>query len=60
MTANLISKIIRYGVVDTRKYRYVLVTGADAQRQWAEIRRLPLAALGTTSAINGWALVRKI
>lgn len=47
-------------IVDTRTYRYVAKECYNAVEQWLEIRRLPLSALDTTAAIDGWETVAKI
>ena len=52
MTNKFKQRVIQYGIVDTRKYRYVLRENA--------IYRLPIAYLDTTTAIDGWELVCKL
>lgn len=47
-------------IVDTKKYRYVLKACGDHEKQWAEIRRLPIEYLDTTAAIDGWETVEVI
>lgn len=54
MTKNFEQKIIYYGSVDTRNYRYFYVAGNDS----ACIKRLPLELLDTTAAIDGWETVK--
>ena len=48
------NKVIRYGIVDTKKYRYKFRTTING----AEIERIPIEYLGTTMAINGWEIVK--
>lgn len=57
MKKEFIAKVIREGIVDTKTYRYTahLVNGAD--EQYTEIRRLPLADLDTTAALDPWEVV---
>ena len=49
------NKVIRYGMVDTKKYRYILRTSTNG----AVIERIPIKYLGTTMAINGWEIVKE-
>ena len=49
MKNEFIAKVIREGIVDTDKYRYVFKDG--------NILRLPLSYLDTTKAIDGWEVV---
>lgn len=56
MKKEFIEKIIRYGSVDTEKYRYVAREYPDR----LEVQRLPLADLDTTAALNGWETVQVI
>lgn len=44
-----IERVVREGIVDTRKYRYIM--------KGAKILRLPIIYLDTTLAINGWECV---
>lgn len=46
MKKDFIGKVISDGIVDTRKYRYIVNDG--------KIMRLPIKDLDTTVAINGW------
>ena len=50
------NKVIRYGMVDTKKYRYILRTTINGD----VIERIPIEYLGTTMAINGWEIVKVI
>ena len=50
MKKEFIEKVIRRGVVDTDKYRYVAREYPDR----LEVQRLPLSALDTTAALDGW------
>lgn len=54
MTKAFENRIIREGIVDTRKYRYVTRDYQDT----IAIYRLPLELLDTTAAIDGWELVK--
>lgn len=58
MTKSFEEKIIREGVVDTAKYRYV----ADIDFSGVIIRRIPINLLDTTAALKGhdsaWEVVR--
>lgn len=49
MTTKLINKIITRRIYDTRRYRYIIRDNL--------IQRLPIAALGTTAAIDGWETI---
>lgn len=57
MTKKFEKKIIRQGAVDTKKYRYIYYEDIS---QGAQIKRLPLDALDTTAAIDGWETVKVI
>lgn len=50
MTIRFKCKIIREGIVDTRKYRYVYNDG--------NFYRIELEKLDTTAAIDGWEEVK--
>lgn len=50
------NKVIRNGMVDTKKYRYILRTTING----ATIERIPIEYLDTTMAINGWKIVKVI
>ena len=54
MTKNFEQKVIYYGSVDTRNYRYIYVIRNEA----AYIKRLPLDLLDTNAAIDGWETVK--
>ena len=56
MTKKFIKKVKLYGVVDTRKYRYVYRN--DGTSAW--IDRLPIIWLDTTHAINKWETVKRL
>lgn len=60
MTKDFINRVIREGIVDTKNYRYIRKDMNNATEQWLEIRRLPLSALDTTAAIDGWETVQVI
>ena len=57
MKTSFIEKVQNLRTVDTRKYRYILREGGRYPYEWYEIARLPLAALDTTAAIDGWTVV---
>lgn len=50
------NKVIRNGIVDTKKYRYILRTTLSGDL----IERIPIEYLDTTMAINGWEIVKVI
>lgn len=56
MTTNFEQRVIREGIVDTRKYRYICKDYADRR----EIKRLPIDDLDTTAALDGWETVKVI
>lgn len=56
MTKAFMHKVINNGVVDTRKYRYRLVTTNNR----GIIERIALNNLDTTAAINAWERVRVV
>lgn len=60
MTKEFIDRIMRERIVDTRNYRYVVSEVHNSETQWAEIKRLPLNKLDTTSALTDWETVKKI
>lgn len=60
MTANIRNRVLNGETVDTKKYRYVLKACHNHEKQWAEIRRLPLEQMDTTAAIDGWETVEVI
>lgn len=49
MKKEFIEKVIREGIVDTKDYRYICKGNT--------IKRLPIASLDTTTAIDGWETV---
>lgn len=53
MNKNFISRVMREGIVDTKIYRYRLVEDPSGYF----IQRLPLSALNTTAALDGWEIV---
>lgn len=57
LTKEFIERVRTERIVDTRVYRYVAKECYNADEQWLEIRRLPLSALDTTEAIDGWETV---
>ena len=60
MTNAFIERLMRERSIDTRNYRYIVTEEHDADRQYAEIKRLPLDELDTTKAIDGWETVKRI
>lgn len=56
MKKEFLNRVLHEGVVDTRKYRYIVgESGTDIV-----VRRLPIEDLDTTEAIDGWETVCKI
>lgn len=56
MKKEFLNRVLHEGVVDTRKYRYIVNdSGADIV-----VRRLPIEDLDTTAAIDGWETICKI
>lgn len=62
MKQELIDKIMndKSGSYDTRKYRYIAKHCYDHEKQWIEIRRLPLELLDITAALTDWETVAVI
>lgn len=60
MTKAIRERVMRGEIVDTRKYRYVLKGCQNHENQWAEIRRLPIEYLDTTSAFSKWETVEVV
>lgn len=60
MDANVRERVLDGEIVDTEEYRYVLKHCGDHEKQWAEIRRLPLEYLDTTAALDSWETVEVI
>lgn len=56
MKKEFIEKVIRLCSVDTDKYRYVAREYPDR----LEVQRLPLSALDTTAALDGWETVEVV
>ena len=56
MKKEFIDKVIKNGVVDTKKYRYIYSVSAEK----AEIRRIAIDLLDTTATINSWEVVKVI
>lgn len=57
MTQEFINKVIRESMVDTKQYRYMTSTQNTLDHQYQVIKRLPIASLETTDAIDGWEIV---
>ena len=55
MDKHLILNILKFGMYDTRKYRY---TTRQASPYRLEIIRIALDKLGTTEALTGWKTVK--
>lgn len=60
MTKDFERKVLNERTVDTKTYRYIVKEKYDAETQWAEIQRLPIAKLDTAAAIDGWETVKVI
>lgn len=60
MNKNIRERILNGSIVDTKKYRYILKVCGDHEKQWAEIRRIPLEHLDTTASIGDWETVEVI
>ncbi len=60
MNKNIRERILNGSIVDTKKYRYILKVCGDHEKQWAEIRRIPLEYLDTTASIGDWETVEVI
>lgn len=56
MKKEFVDKVIKNGVVDTKKYRYVYSASAEK----AEIRRIAIGLLDTTATIDGWETVKVV
>lgn len=54
------SKLMQERIIDIKQYRYIITEEHDADKQWAEIKRLPISQLDTTAAIDGWETVKRI
>lgn len=63
MTKQFVEKVIRNGIVDTKKYRYTTKEvnyyseAKDAYIQELHVVRLPLDLLDTTAALTEWETV---
>lgn len=66
MTKQFQQRILTDGIVDTRKYRYIvrdrheLNQSCEIVKTWLTIYRLPIIDLDTTAAIDGWEKVAEI
>lgn len=60
MKKEFVERVIRERIVDTKDYRYVVEECSGFNEQWLEIRRIKLADLDTTAAIDGWETVARI
>lgn len=54
MKKEFFEKVIRQGIVDTKKYRY------KYSEDDGTVKRLPLADLDTTEALRGWETVHAV
>jgi hypothetical protein len=54
------AKLMQERIIDTKQYRYIVTEEHDAEKQWAEIKRLPISDLDTTKAIDGWETIKRI
>jgi len=57
MKIELVNRVLKEGVVDTARYRYISQGVNGAARQYRVIKRLPIDALDTTVALDGWETV---
>ena len=57
MSKTLKVRILAERIVDTKKCRYILDDDMAANKGKAIIKRLPIALLNTTRAIDGWETV---
>lgn len=55
-----IRRVIVERIVDTRKYRYTTREKYTGTHHYIQIIRLPIKALGTTDAIDGWKVVAEV
>ena len=60
MTKAFINRVMHDGTVDTRNYRYIVTEEHDSDKQWAEIKRLPIDKLETTAVLTDWETVKRI
>lgn len=60
MTKNFEERVLREGVVDTEKYRYIVKDKYGCEKIARGIYRLPINHLDTTAAIDSWELVKEI
>ncbi len=60
MKKDIRDRVLNGEIVDTKTHRYMLKPCGNHEKQWAEIRRLPLRSLDTTAALNGWEVVEVI
>lgn len=56
MTKNFENRVMIERTIDTNNYRYKLEEKGDH----AEIKRIPLSALGTTATVEGWEVVKEV
>jgi 2-iminoacetate synthase ThiH len=59
MTKALMLRVLRESIVDTANYRYTIREAHDERGQWLEFIRLPIKALDTTAALDGWEVVKR-
>lgn len=52
-------RIMREGIVDTKKYRYATKERRNDRIQFIEIRRIPIEYLDTTASLSEWELVER-
>lgn len=50
-------RVLKEGMVDTKKYRYIAKEQRNYEKQWVEIWRIPLASLGTTETCANWQVM---
>lgn len=56
MRKDFLAKLLYFGSLDTKKYRYVV----NDHGNHATIERLPLDKLDTTAALTDWEVLRTI
>lgn len=60
MRKDLKARVLKGEIVDTKKYRYIMEECGDHEKQWQEIRRLPIDLLDTTAALDSWETIEVI
>lgn len=60
MTKDFISRLLTERCIDTKQYRYIATEEHDSEKQWLEIKRLPIDQLNTTASIDSWVTIKRI